>query len=308
MENQRNNTNLKSNLLKLIPSRCRNCVLWRCFSGFGYKTSREYFFCGFPDVLVTPNEEKLFQQFLWCWSPLKLPIFLSTCFIVHQIAVGMQNPALSSFSISAAFPHPVKQDEITIPRSLLYIIVSSIFISFLLLIVSLLDLGYCSLWLTPPLCLFTLLYFTGVLVLSRMERTIEEPTYFPTVVFVGYIMTIIWLVSFILTVIVFAAYPHMVDALRQQGLHTASVGLQRFQCLLCMTNLGLVGGFTARSHVIAMEEGDPENWRILIEKTQNPAANVSAILIFSKFHCLNFKFLASNSSPSSRLASQSHPR
>ncbi|KAJ3848788.1 hypothetical protein EV368DRAFT_86230 [Lentinula lateritia] len=185
----------------------------------------------------------------------------------------MQNPALSSFSISAAFPHPVKQDEITIPRSLLYIIVSSIFISFLLLIVSLLDLGYCSLWLTPPLCLFTLLYFTGVLVLSRMERTIEEPTYFPTVVFVGYIMTIIWLVSFILTVVVFAAYPHMVDALRQQGLHTASVGLQRFQCLLCMTNLGLVGGFTARSHVIAMEEGDPENWRIIIEKTQNPAAN-----------------------------------
>ncbi|KAJ4479325.1 hypothetical protein J3R30DRAFT_3702582 [Lentinula aciculospora] len=86
-------------------------------------------------------------------------------------------------------------------------------------------------------------------------------------------MTILWLVSFILTVIVFAAYPHMVDALRQQGLHTVSIGLQRFQCLLCMINLGLVGGFTARSHVIAMEEGDPENWRILIEKTQNPAAN-----------------------------------
>ncbi|KAH7879661.1 uncharacterized protein C8R40DRAFT_1082747, partial [Lentinula edodes] len=166
-----------------------------------------------------------------------------------------QNPALSSFSISAAFRHPVKQDEITIPRSLLYIIVSSIFISFLLLIFSLLDLGYFSLWLTPALCLFTLLYFTGVYVLSRMERRIEEPTYFPMVVFVGYIMTIIWLVSFILTVVVFAAYPHMVDVLRQQGLHIASVGLQ--------------------SHVIAMEEGDPENWRILIGKTQNLAANVS---------------------------------
>ncbi|KAJ3741482.1 hypothetical protein DFH05DRAFT_346385 [Lentinula detonsa] len=185
----------------------------------------------------------------------------------------MQQPALSSFSVSAAFPHPIKQEDITIPRSLLYIIVSSLFISFLLLIVSLLDFGYCSLWLTPPLCLFTLLYFSGVLVLSRMERSAEDPTYFPTVVFIGYIMTIFWLVSFILTVVVFAVYPHIVDGLRQLGLHTVSVGLQRFQCLLCMINLGLVGGFTARSHVIAMEEGDPENWRILVEKIQNPAAH-----------------------------------
>ncbi|KAJ3840601.1 hypothetical protein EV361DRAFT_325125 [Lentinula raphanica] len=186
----------------------------------------------------------------------------------------MQQPALSSFSISAAFPHPVKQEDITIPRSLLYLIVSSLFVSFLLLIVSFLDLGYCSLWLTPPLCLFTLLYFAGVLFLSRMERTAEEPTYFPTVVFIGYIMTILWLVAFILTVVVFAVYPNIVAGLRHLGLHTVSVGLQRFECLLCMTNLGLVGGFTARSHVIAMEEGDPENWRILIEKNQNPAARL----------------------------------
>ncbi|KAJ3822440.1 hypothetical protein F5880DRAFT_1574729 [Lentinula raphanica] len=206
----------------------------------------------------------------------------------------MQQPALSSFSISAAFPHPVKQEDITIPRSLLYLIVSSLFVSFLLLIVSFLDLGYCSLWLTPPLCLFTLLYFAGVLFLSRMERTAEEPTYFPTVVFIGYIMTILWLVAFILTVVVFAVYPNIVAGLRHLGLHTVSVGLQRFECLLCMTNLGLVGGFTARSHVIAMEEGDPENWRILIEKNQNPAARVSAFVpnpdfVFAQSFISSFK-------------------
>lgn len=182
----------------------------------------------------------------------------------------MQKPA---FSISNAFPHLIEQDKITIPRSLFYLSTSSILVSFFLLIVSLLDLGYCSLWLTPPACIFTLIYFVGVLYVSQMERTSEDPTYFPTVVFVGYLMTLIWLIAFILTIVVFAAYPHMVEALEQRGLHTVAVGLQRFQCILCITNLSLVGGFTARSHVIAMEEGDPENWRLLVEKAVNPTVN-----------------------------------
>jgi hypothetical protein len=185
----------------------------------------------------------------------------------------MRKLVLSSLADPATFPHPIKQNAISMPRSLFYLSTSSIVISFILLIVSLLDLGYFSLWLTPPVSLVTLMYFAGVLILSRMERTEEDPTYFSTVVLVGYFITLIWLVAFILTIIVFAAYPHIVEALHQQGLHTVTVGLQRFECILCITNLGLVGGFTARSHIIAMVDGEPENWRILVEKNSNPAAN-----------------------------------
>jgi len=182
----------------------------------------------------------------------------------------MRKLALSSRATT--FPHPIKEDAITIPRSLFYLSTSSLVISFILLIVSLLDLGYCSLWLTPPVCVLTLIYFSGVLLISRKERTDEEPSYFSTVVLLGYLMTLLWLIAFILTIVVFAAYPHMVDALRQNGLQTVSVGLQRFECLLCITNLGLVGGFTARSHVLSVVNGEPENWRILVEKNTNPAA------------------------------------
>jgi hypothetical protein len=187
-----------------------------------------------------------------------------------EAAVGMQKPALL---IPTAFPHPIKQEELTIPRSLFYLSTSSILVTFILLIVSLLDLGYCSLWLTPPVCILTLIYFAGVLYVSRMERTVEDPTYFSTVVVVGYVMTSIWLIAFILTIVVFAVYPHMVEALEQRGLHSVSVGLQRFQCILCVANLGLVGGFAVRSHIIAMVEGDPENWRVLVEKNADLATN-----------------------------------
>lgn len=185
----------------------------------------------------------------------------------------MRKLVLSSLADPATFPHPIKQNAVTIPRSLFYLSTSSIVISLILLIVSLLDLGYFSLWMTPPVSLVTLMYFAGVLILSRMERTEEDPTYFSTVVLIGYLMTLLWLIAFILTIVVFAAYPHIVEALRQQGLHTVTAGLQRFECILCITNLGLVGGFTARSHTIAMVDGQPENWRILVEKNSNPAAN-----------------------------------
>ncbi|KIK67833.1 hypothetical protein GYMLUDRAFT_54573 [Collybiopsis luxurians FD-317 M1] len=104
-----------------------------------------------------------------------------------------------------------------------------------------------------------------------MERTEDEPTYFPTIVFIGYIMTLLWLAASILTIVVFAVYPHMVQALNYHGLHSVTVGSQRFECVLCVVNLGLVGWFTARAHVIAMEEGNPDHWRILVERKDNPA-------------------------------------
>ncbi|KAF5393024.1 hypothetical protein D9757_001339 [Collybiopsis confluens] len=166
--------------------------------------------------------------------------------------------------------HPIEQDDITIPRSLFYLSVSSTFVSFILFVVSLCDLGYCSLWITPPACVFTVIYFTGVWILSRTERTEADPTYFPTVVFIGYILTLLWLVAFILTIVSFAVYPHMVDALKYHGLHSVTVGLQRFECFLCIVDLGLVGWFTARAHVIAMEEGNPDHWRIVVEGRKNP--------------------------------------
>jgi hypothetical protein len=154
------------------------------------------------------------------------------------------------------------------------------FVSFLLLIVSLCDLGYCSLWLTPPTSVFTLLYFAGILWLSRRERTEEDPTYFPTVIVIGYIMTTLWLVAFILTIVVFAVYPHIVEGLTYHGLHSVTVGLQRLECILCIVNLGLVAAFTARAHIIALEEGNPENWGILVEKNENLPTTVSGVLHF----------------------------
>lgn len=210
---------------------------------------------------------------------------------------GMQNSATPSFPRRLELTtNEIVQDAVTtIPRSLFYLTCSALIVTFILLLVSLLDLGYCSLWLTPPLCVLTLIYFIGVLIVSRMQRTVEKPTYFPTVVFVGYIMTSLWLIASILTIVVFAVYPHMVDALKQQGLHSVTVGLQRFECFLCLVDFGIIGGFTLRSHVIAMEEGDPENWRVLVEKNETPNPAASRVSnIFIVFHNLRFSQLFSS--------------
>lgn len=125
-----------------------------------------------------------------------------------------------------------------------------------------LDLGVFSLWINPPLSLFTIVYHASVLVLSQRKRKAEEPSYFSTVTICAYILAIVWFVAFIVTVVVLASYKgdYRVESLQHRGL-PVSVETQRLQIFLTLFEFIVVGGIGMKGHMIARSEGDPASWR-----------------------------------------------
>jgi len=133
-----------------------------------------------------------------------------------------------------------------------------------LLIISMLDLGYLSMWLNPCASVYTILYHVGVLVIAHRKRNPENPSYFSTAIFSGYLLAIIWLAAFILTIIVLAlggAGDFNVKFLRQYGL-PVNVHTQRVQVFLTLYEMVMVGGMAAKGHAIVESHGpDPPDWR-----------------------------------------------
>jgi hypothetical protein len=168
------------------------------------------------------------------------------------------------------FPDPVARrlppSPLPLPRSLFLFTCASLFGSCLLLIISMLDLGYLSMWLNPCASIFTIIYHVGMLLISRRQRSETAPSYFSTTIFTGYLLTLVWFVAFILTVVVIASghvEHYKVEWLRQHGL-PATVHSQRFQILLTLYQMFVVGGMAVKGHTIVEREGpDPYEWRNL---------------------------------------------
>lgn len=129
-----------------------------------------------------------------------------------------------------------------------------------------LDLGYLSMWLNPCASIFTIIYHIGMVLISRRKRNEEAPSYFSTTIFTGYLLALVWLVAFLLTVIVVASGRveyFNVEWLRQQGL-PVTVHSQRLQIFLTLYQMFVVGGMAVKGHTIVRREGpDPSGWRNL---------------------------------------------
>jgi len=162
--------------------------------------------------------------------------------------------------LAALFP----PSPLPIPRSIILFTCASMPGACVLLIVSMLDLGYLSMRLNPCVSIYTLLYHIGVLLIGRRKRTPDSPSYFSTAIFSGYLLAVVWLVALILTIVVLAS-GHMpyyqVVWLRQQGL-PVTVHSQRVQVFLTMYEMVMVGGMALKGHSIVYYEGpDPHDWR-----------------------------------------------
>lgn len=160
-----------------------------------------------------------------------------------------------------AVPH-LDQRSIPIPQKIFFLTLASMVGSFVLLLISLLDLGILSLWVNPPLAFITLIYHAAVLLLSQKKRSPESPSYFSTVTFCAYIIAVVWLVAFIITVVVLAVYKndYTPDGLRRHGL-PVSDHTQRLQVFLTLYEFILVCGIGLTGHLMIIAEGDPETWR-----------------------------------------------
>ncbi|KAG6903446.1 hypothetical protein C0995_005469 [Termitomyces sp. Mi166 len=160
--------------------------------------------------------------------------------------------------ISLASPLPV-------PRSLIFLTGASILGASILLIISMLDLGYLSMRLNPCASIYTLLYHLGFILIGLRKRTPDTPSYFSTAIFSGYLLTVVWFVAFILTIVVLALHGHspyyQVAWLRQQGL-LVNVHTQRVQVFLTLYETIVMGGLALRGHAIVHNEGpNPHDWR-----------------------------------------------
>lgn len=150
-----------------------------------------------------------------------------------------------------------------LPRSLFYFSCSSTLVAFILLPVCLLDLGILSLYINPPVTIFTLLYHGFVLVVSQRPRKPNHPTYFASAVLFAFILDIAWIIAFISTTVVCASHTtgfYSVQSLAKSGL-PVTVGTQRLQIILTLALVILTGGMAVKGYLIAQEEGEPDSWR-----------------------------------------------
>ncbi|KAJ6628872.1 hypothetical protein B0H10DRAFT_101993 [Mycena sp. CBHHK59/15] len=168
---------------------------------------------------------------------------------------------------------PVLPDVLTLrnvplPRSIFVLTCISLLSSFILLVVSLLDLGLLSLRINPCLSLFTVIYNTSILVLAQRPRRIDAPSYFSTSIVCAYILALGWIVAFSITTMVLVSWkgttyqPEFLH--HQQGL-PVTVNTQRLQCLLTAVESFVLGGMAVKGHLIVREEEDPKSWRLTYE-------------------------------------------
>jgi len=143
-----------------------------------------------------------------------------------------------------------------------------------------LDLGYLSLWLTPCASVYTIIYHIGVLLIAHRKRVPNNPSYFSTAIFSGYLLAAIWLAAFISTIIVLALSHveyYQVSRLQQQGL-PATVSTQKIQIILSLYQFAVVGGMAVKGHSIVAKNGpDPPDWRYTERENSNTEAAMMSV-------------------------------
>lgn len=141
--------------------------------------------------------------------------------------------------------------------------VFSSFTSLVLLLLSLLDLGYLSLWLIPPLSLFTLLSHAAFPILARTPRTQAAPSYFSTIIVCVYILATAWFIAFIAVLVIAAIkdrWKWNLKMIEDSG-GAATMGTQVAQIVLSCLEVGLLVTFTVKAHRRIIDNGEPESWR-----------------------------------------------
>jgi hypothetical protein len=158
-------------------------------------------------------------------------------------------------------------DALTALRSIFILTCISLFTSFILLVVSMLDFGVLSLWMNPCASLFTVIYNISILVLAQRKRRLDAPSYFSTCVICAYFLAVLWLGAFSVTTVVLISWKGQFqpEVLHQQGL-PVTVHTQRVQCVLAGVELFMLGGIAVKSHLILRQEGpNPKSWRPMYE-------------------------------------------
>jgi len=175
---------------------------------------------------------------------------------------SLQLPSIVAH-LPVTIPEVIQKPPVPLPRALFYLSISSTVVAFILLPVSLLDLGILSLYVNPPVTIFTILYHGFVLVVSQRPRKADHPTYYSTIVLFAFLLDVAWLIAFVSTTIVLAAYRHGiydVARLSRDGL-PANIHTQRLQVFLTFVEVLLTGGMAVKGYMIAAEEGEPDSWR-----------------------------------------------
>ncbi|KAF8631554.1 hypothetical protein AX15_002308 [Amanita polypyramis BW_CC] len=160
-------------------------------------------------------------------------------------------------------PSPPPRLNLPLPLPLFILMFISFTLAWILLVLSMLDLGYLSMWMNPVMSLLTIIYHLAVLLLSRTKRTVKDPTYFSTVVVCAYLFGIVWFVAFILTNIAIVVRDDRffsLEDIKRLGL-PASVGSQRAQVILTLLEAVVLEAYAIKGHLIIRERGDPEDWR-----------------------------------------------
>ncbi|THV08340.1 hypothetical protein K435DRAFT_8214 [Dendrothele bispora CBS 962.96] len=179
----------------------------------------------------------------------------------------MRKPNLNSAFSAFEFPHPVDEGDVPLPRALFYLTCISILNAFILLLISCLDLGYFSYWINPPLSLITLIYHCIVLLVARQKRRPEDPSYFSTTIVCAYVLAVFWLAALVATITALViSKGKWVEILAHHGL-PASAFTQRLQCALDVFGVASMSAFGVKGNMIANEDGDPANWRPILDKT-----------------------------------------
>ena len=129
----------------------------------------------------------------------------------------------------------------SLPRSIFLFTCASLLGSCVLLIISMLDLGYLSMWVNPCASIITIIYHICVILISRRKRVPNAPSYFSTAIFSAYLLVIVWITAFILTTVVLVSSHG--NAFRALGLQQgpASVYTHRAQIALTLYELLVVG-------------------------------------------------------------------
>ncbi|KAF8742485.1 hypothetical protein AX14_004346 [Amanita brunnescens Koide BX004] len=158
---------------------------------------------------------------------------------------------------------PLPHSNLPLPLPLFILTVISLTFSWLLLVLSMLDLGYLSMWMNPTMAFLTVGYHLAVLLLSRTKRTAKDPTYFSTTVVCAYLFGIAWFVAFIITNVVLTVkddrFINLADVKNMRL--PASVGSQRAQVIFTLFEAVILEAFAIKGHLIIRESGDPEDWR-----------------------------------------------
>jgi len=158
--------------------------------------------------------------------------------------------------------------RLPMPRSWFFFTCASLLGATALLVISMLDLGYLSLWVNPCVSIYTYIFHGCVIVVSFRKRHLTTPSYFSTVIICGYFLTFVWLGAVIVTVAGVVAKDNTqgIVALREHGL-PVNIYTQWAQVFLTVYEMGMIGGMAAKGHAIVATHGpDPPDWRRMAEE------------------------------------------